>query len=145
MTESREAPTMPPAADDAALAPAAATPSSGQEAINKILNDETLRPGDAYMAPDGLRVFMGARQGARSLDDFVAVANAQNIEMNLRAKLAAYIDGSAKLDPPSADKTNVPAASSLELLPLASRPKERIITDSQGKTLRFVGGQPPQP
>ena len=70
---------------------------SAQEAISSVLHDETLRPGDAYMAEDGLRVFVGFSGSDRSEAVFVDLAQARHIAPDLKARLAAVDTPSRRL------------------------------------------------
>lgn len=67
---------------------------NAQDAIAKVIReDPTLRPGDAYMTADGLRVFEG--DGPND-PKFVPVGQARGIGKKLRARLAA-LDQASRL------------------------------------------------
>lgn len=119
--------------------------SNAQEAIAKVIRDDpTLRPGDAYMTSDGLRVFEG--DGPND-PKFVPVGQARGIGKKLRARLAA-LDNSTTSAPArrASSKTSVVAVASqhMNLAGSAQKPsrlnKERLIRTFDGKTIRFVGG-----
>jgi len=108
--------------------------SSPQEAMEKVASDATLRPGDAFMASDGLRVYVGESKNAQK---FVAVEHAK-IGETLRARLAAFEKGPAAANSSGADKKVSLAAK--PNLPRTTPHKERLITTPEGKTIRLVGG-----
>ena len=119
--------------------------SDAREAIAKVIRDDpTLRPGDAYMTSDGLRVFEG--DGPND-PKFVPVGQARVIGKKLRARLAA-LDGSSVLASArrASLKTRVVATATqhMDLPGSAQRPsklnKERLIKTFDGRTIRFVGG-----
>jgi hypothetical protein len=120
-----------------------ATPAAvgdAQAAIAKVLHDDpTLRPGDAYMTADGLRVYVGEQQ---SDPKFVPVNNARKIGKELKARLAEVEKTPARTVRVAAlkngDKVGGAHASS-EAKPVRSG-KERMIKASNGKMIRFVGG-----
>lgn len=104
--------------------------SSPQEAIQKAASDATLRPGDAFMASDGLRVYVGESK-------FVAVEQAR-IGETLRARLTAVEKAPATQVSKGSDK-KADLAAKLNL-PRPTPHKDRLITTSEGKTIRLVGG-----
>jgi hypothetical protein len=108
--------------------------SSPQEALEKVASDATLRPGDAFMASDGLRVYVGESKSAQK---FVAVEHAK-IGESLRARLSAFEKAPATANSTGADKKVDLAAR--PNLPRTTPHKERLITTSEGKTIRLVGG-----
>ena len=122
----------------------AATPSApvdAQAAIATILRDDpTLRPGDAYMTNDGLRVYVGE---GRSDLQFVPVNQARQIDKKLKARLAEVERT------PFARNVRVAALKNGDVVGsyrknAESKPakwdKERLIRASNGKTIRLVGG-----
>jgi hypothetical protein len=105
--------------------------SSPQEALEKVANDATLRPGDAFMGNDGLRVYVGESK-------FVAVEQAK-IGQTLRDRLAAVEKTPAAQASSKADGDKVRLVSKSGP-PRATPHKERLITTTEGKTIRLVGG-----
>jgi hypothetical protein len=118
--------------------------SNAQDAIAKLLRDDpTLRPGDAYMSPDGLRVYDGDREKDQK---FVPVGQARALDRNSKARLAAvemapvkYILRNPDLKPQSVVNSAAHAALAPEQKPTKLN-KERFIRTLSGKTIRFVGG-----
>ncbi|MDB5596871.1 MAG: hypothetical protein JWM36_3832 [Hyphomicrobiales bacterium] len=122
----------------ATSAPAVRAPSTAQEAISKVLQDETLRPGDAYMAADGLRVFVGAAKKDTAQKRFVAIDKAHGISPDLRARLAA-LEHRPPARPPTArpSRARAPEHSSVQIA-MAKSP-DNFIVDARGRTIRVVG------
>ena len=110
-----------------------------QAAIARVLHDDaTLRPGDAYMTDDGLRVYVGEQQSDLR---FVPVKEARQIGKHLKARLSEMERTPFKTMRVAAlkngDKAGVHAAP--ETKPIKSS-KERLIKASNGKMIRLVGG-----
>jgi len=115
--------------------------SSAREAIAKVIRDDpTLRSGDAYMTSDGLRVFDSER---RDDQKFVPVDQAHKIGRDLKARLTEL---EKKRPSDTAPKSRIAAASGPHdstgaLAQNQMKPeKEHLITTSEGKTIRLVGG-----
>lgn len=96
----------------------------GEDPAHAILSDSTLRPGDAYMTPQGLRVFVG-RAGAKARAAFADLRRAA-IGKQDKARLMAISDAR----PRAAEKAKV------EARPAASA---QLIVDPAGRALRAVG------
>jgi hypothetical protein len=142
---------------------AALAPASGVQAINSILTDPTLRPGDAYVGTDGVRIFVGSRYRAPEAKDFVPVPPKILAAAKFQARLAPYrskapakqlaaIEVKAvptpapssplALQPVAAQaRTSSLAKHSPPVAPLPPRPaaSEQVITDASGKKIRLVG------
>jgi hypothetical protein len=115
--------------------------SDAPAAILKILHeDPTLRPGDAYMTSDGLKVFVGA---GKSDPQFVPVDKAHRIGRVLQARLAAMVMHPV-VDGPAFEARHRrelgPSAKGEGGQKLASGGKERLIKTKTGKIIRLVGG-----
>jgi hypothetical protein len=122
-------------------APVVRTPSTAQEAISKVLHDETLRPGDAYMAADGLRVFVGPEKKNTAQKRFVAIDKARAISPGLRARLAA-LDHRPVAAPPTTRPSKARAAEHASVhTAMANMAKvpDHFIVDARGRTIRVVG------
>jgi hypothetical protein len=165
--------TVPASAPDSQANVAALAPTSGAQAINAILNDQTLRPGDAYVGTEGVRIYVGSSGNALPTEDFVPLPPTIMAEAKFRALLAPYHSTTtAKKLSAIEVKPLSPAAALLPLAlhpspaapaPLAShdslaahlpsnaplpppRPasaQEQIITDASGKKIRLVGAYVP--
>ena len=97
--------------------------------------DPTLRKGDAFMTSDGLRVFVGDRQGDTK---FVPVGQAPQLSRDLKERLQAMEKTpSASPAKSRAEKAFGPAAHA----GVAEKAgKDRLIETANGKTIRLVGG-----
>ncbi len=115
-----------------------------QDAIAKVMHDDpTLRPGDAYMSADGLRVYEGDRANDQ---EFVPVGKARALDKNSKARLAA-IEKAPVFDRTSGRglKPRLAAVPAPHAGPGADQKStklnnERLIKTFNGKTIRFVGG-----
>ena len=105
-------------------------------AAGQIDNDTTLRIGDAYMTPQGLRIYRGRIEGTREASAFVDYRKA-SIGPKMKARLAelerrpsdgAQVNNSG-LNPTLATTTHVGAWSA---------PK-RTSLDARGRVIRVVG------
>jgi hypothetical protein len=112
--------------------------SSALDAIAMIAHDKTLRPGDAYMTPEGLKVFVVTSGAKHEKRDFVTLSKASGVAPDQRASLSAMAPAKVRLTrvkqpvktaPPTVAGTSAPAP-------------ESTIVDPRGKTIRFVGGYP---
>ena len=63
----------------------------------RLLDDRTLRVGDAVMTNDGIRIFSGAVGAHHEVKHFVALRNAQHVAKSARAILS-QIDDAARSD-----------------------------------------------
>ena len=116
--------------------------SNAQEAINHIVKDDpTLRPGDAYMSTEGLRVY----QGERDHDpQFVPVDEARHIGAGLKQRLAEV---ESKVRISTAEHTReVDANTKKRLLAETQhgandkKHKEKLVHGPDGRLIRMVGG-----
>ena len=125
---------------------------SAQEAIANVLHDETLRPGDAYMAEDGLRVFVGFSGADHDKAVFVDLVAARHIAPSHKARLAAVdtpLRRYASAAPSPSHRSlsihgtrhraavrNLP---SRQVSPWAARLREALSSDYFVKPVRFAG------
>lgn len=119
-----------------ALAAASAVPAQAAPAVAKvdppahIDNDPTLRVGDAYMTPEGLRIYRGPQSKAKERKVFVDFRRS-GLGEGVKSRLAA-LDGATR---------NV-LSSRAAPLPLKAAPagsSTRKSVDRQGRTIRVVG------
>lgn len=61
---------------------------SGEDPVAYLMHDATLRPGDAVMTRDGIRIFEGPVSSRHVPGDFVPLAAAGHVEPKNRAELA---------------------------------------------------------
>lgn len=112
--------------------------SNAQEAINHIVNnDPTLRPGDAYMSHEGLRVYVGERKRDAQ---FVPVEHARQIGAGLRQRLkevgATPRKGVRTPDEKARNHGHDPQPS----VARAGRSGEKLVAGPEGRPIRLVGG-----
>ncbi len=117
--------------------------ANAQQAIEMVVHDETLRPGDAYMAADGVHIYMGRTREDSAGGHFVGLNQAGRLKDGLRARLtelenhnggALTANGKAAS---SAEARNTAAALRVEAV---NRAKDPFIVDPLGRKVRFVGG-----
>ncbi|WP_294533812.1 hypothetical protein [uncultured Rhodoblastus sp.] len=106
--------------------------------------DPTLRQGDAFMTSDGLRVFVGDRQGDTK---FVTLGQAQQLSRALKERLQAMEkqpSAASALAPPSRSRAETAAGPRVNLgdreKSATGAAKDRLIAAQNGKTIRLVGG-----
>ncbi len=124
--------------------PPVARPCCGNasEAINQIIkNDPTLRPGDAYMSNDGLKIYVG--EGGKS-DSFVSIDKARHIGSGLKNRLAEMTrrPGAATKTPGAAEAKVKHAPPETKLVAANDKhaPKEKLVHGPNGRLIRLVGG-----
>lgn len=61
---------------------------SGEDPYAYLMHDKTLRPGDAVMTPNGIRIFEGPVAARHGPNDFAPLAAAKNVESKNRTELA---------------------------------------------------------
>lgn len=61
---------------------------SGEDPVAYLLHDATLRPGDAVMTRDGIRIFQGPVSSHHVWADFAPLATATHVDSSARATLA---------------------------------------------------------
>jgi hypothetical protein len=116
--------------------------SDAQDAINHIVKDDpTLRPGDAYMSTDGLRVYQGERKNDLQ---FVPVDKARHIGAGLKQRLAE-VESKARVSAPehSADvdaKASKRAMVEPQHATNEKKHKEKFVHGPDGRLIRMVGG-----
>lgn len=95
-----------------------------------VMDDESLRDGDAVMTADGLRVFIGSEGSHHTQDDFASVSDADSLSRRKRTALLAVAGGRE-----SAQSTLVAGRSAAEPGLSAGVP----IVDARGAKIRYVG------
>ena len=99
-----------------------------------VLDDFTLRKGDAIMTPSGIMVFRGAGHSPFSQDDFTTLANAA-LPKDRRAVLATIEQAAV----PNANRLSEgPASSGNSEIAFASPPATRSTPASRDNSIHFV-------
>ena len=70
----------------------AGPPAPKLQRTRDILDDETLRDGDALMAKDGIRIYSGGRSARHTAAQFVPLGSARHVGKDTRALLIALND-----------------------------------------------------
>ncbi len=102
-----------------------------QHVVSSVMEDESLKNGDAVMTEDGLRIFTGSRGSRHSSEDFARLSDIKKglskaqrsallaIDAKGRAPAPALLDGRSIADPAPA--------------------RGESITDPKGVKIRYVG------
>ncbi|MCW2274165.1 hypothetical protein GJ654_06955 [Rhodoblastus acidophilus] len=111
---------------------------NAQDAINQIINnDPTLRPGDAYMSHEGLKVYVGER---KKDSQFVPVDHARHIGARLKQRLKEAVTTPTRVararDAKARSQSHEPQPSA----PRATRGGEKLVSGPEGRPIRLVGG-----
>ncbi len=119
--------------------------ASAQDAIAMVAHDNTLRPGDALMTPNGLKVFVGSSRTVHDKQDFVAISKAAGVGALIRSNLAVLVppDQRPRTSPTSTTRRarmERPADPPPVTIHVAGAVPVMTIVDPRGRTLRFVGG-----
>ena len=101
-----------------------------------IMQDRTLRPGDAVMTASGLRIFEGSKAANHNVAEFVKVSEAQNVSRDLRPTLVA-ID--APRSPISWQASDVDASLVTGRSSSAGAAVKYTALDRDGRSIRVVG------
>ncbi|MCL2453266.1 MAG: hypothetical protein FWD08_06425, partial [Alphaproteobacteria bacterium] len=102
-----------------------------------LMDDDSLRRGDAVMTQDGIRIFVGPSGDHHQPEDFQAVTEIKNLSKRERQALVG-------LDRPLAAKQSPKSTTSDDLLTGRSAADGKIttgetITDPNGRMIRYVG------
>ena len=95
-----------------------------------VMDDETLRDGDAVMTAEGLRIFIGSERPHHTQDDFASVSDAEALSRRKRTALLA-VAGARE----AGQSTLVAGRSAAEPGLSAGVP----IVDARGAKIRYVG------
>ena len=102
-----------------------------------LMNDRTLRAGDAVMMKDGLHVYVGPASSTHDLDQFVSLDDARHLAGKERVKLAAM--DTAHDDPLAHGETPDTIASGRSAAVSTPIVAGYHITDAKGASVRYVG------
>lgn len=72
---------------------------SSMRVVSNIMDDESLKDGDAVMTKDGIRIFTGASSAHHTSDDFVKISETKHLSSRERAALIAIDAKSASAEP----------------------------------------------
>ena len=101
-----------------------------------LMEDKTLRSGDAVMMKDGLHVYAGPTSATHETDQFVALDDARHLTGKERVELASM--DTMRNDPLATDKTDTIASGRSAAIgsPIVTGYR---ITDGKGASIRYVG------
>jgi hypothetical protein len=98
-----------------------------------LLEDDSLREGDAVMTRSGLKVFTGEAGSHHRMEDFAALSETKNISKRVRKILL-------EIDPPQAERRNAEIELSTGRSAAAGQlATGAMIVDPKGNTIRYVG------
>jgi hypothetical protein len=94
-----------------------------------LMDDQSLRPGDAVMTPTGIRIFIGSSGNHHEPDDFRKLSEIKGLPKRERKALAALDGQGSGTDEMATGRS----ASELKLV------FGETIIDPQGRSVRYVG------
>jgi hypothetical protein len=97
-----------------------------------LMDDESLRPGDAVMTPTGIRIFIGASGNHHEPDDFRKLSEIKGLPKRERNALAA-------LDAPGSGTDGKPGMATGRSASERKLVFGETIIDPQGRSIRYVG------
>ena len=106
-------------------------PSPGR-VVSSVMDDDSLKDGDAVMTRDGIRIFTGASGAHHSSADFAKISEFKHLSSQKRTALLVLDAGSAGAGPSSA----LVAGRSVGDSGLSAG---EMIIDSRGNRIRYVG------
>ena len=101
----------------------------------KLLQDFTLRKGDGVMTPKGIKVFHGAQHWPYRRNDFLSLAETQDLSGADRGALAAIEQAAKGIRPVIPVGKPIIAPTKINATPVRTR------RDANGKDIRIVGPQ----
>lgn len=92
----------------------------GEDPVAYLMHDETLRPGDAIVTKDGIRIFEGPVSSHHMSSDFTPLRDARNVDSKTRATLA-------QVDAPAGEPLSAVASAEPQGKPkvVAEKPQSR--------------------
>jgi hypothetical protein len=100
-----------------------------------IMDDPSLKRGDAVMTPAGIRIFVGYSGVPHHPEDFRKISEVKKLSQRERSALAALDTPAIKVEKQGADQGPAMGRSASEHKITAGE----TITDSNGRTVRYVG------
>jgi hypothetical protein len=107
-------------------------PPIGPLAPTDLMDDESLRPGDAVMTPSGIRIFVGSSGSHHEPDDFRKLSEIKGLPKRERKALAA-------LDAQGSGTDGKPAMATGRSASERKLVFGETIIDPQGRSIRYVG------
>lgn len=104
----------------------------GPLAPTDLMDDESLRPGDAVMTPTGIRIFVGSSGSHHEPDDFRTLSEIKGLPKRERKALAA-------LDAQGSGTDGKPAMATGRSASERKLVFGETIIDPQGRSIRYVG------
>lgn len=116
-------------------------------AIVTLMDDESLRNGDAVMTADGIRIFTGSSGGHHSDDDFAKISETDGLSKTERSTLVFLDSGAAEA---RAEEPTMVAGAADATAPLPTLVSGRSVAetsssagasvvDARGNKIRYVG------
>ncbi len=102
-----------------------------------LMDDKTLRPGDAVMMADGLHVYAGHESSTHERDEFVRLDEARHLSDKERVRLASM--DTTRNDPLTHDNQTNTIASGRSAAVGSPVVAGYRITDVKGASVRYVG------
>lgn len=103
-----------------------------------LMDDRSLKNGDAVMTADGLRVFVGDEGPRHAAEDFAAISETEGLSRSERGALLAVNAGHADAAGAAA-KPAEPTPVMGRSAAAAGLSAGRTIVDPKGRTIRYVG------
>ncbi len=100
--------------------------------VSSVMEDDSLKDGDAVMTDDGIRIFTGTSGSRHTSEDFAKIADIKGLSKRQRSALIEIAAGSAGADPQPALLNGRSAADS-------SVAEGEMIVDPKGNKIRYVG------
>jgi hypothetical protein len=104
----------------------------GPFAPTDLMDDESLRPGDAVMTPTGIRIFVGSSGNHHEPDDFRKLSDIKGLPKRERKALAA-------LDAQGSGMEGKPGLATGRSASERKLVVGETIIDPQGRSIRYVG------
>lgn len=101
-----------------------------------LMDDDSLREGDAVMTQSGIRVFMGGSSRRHRAEDFASLSDIKSIPKQARNALLAIDAHRSETGSPAARPAMVTGRSAAAEPQVAAG---AMITDPKGNTIRYVG------
>jgi hypothetical protein len=109
-------------------------PSGLPAASREIMDDRSLRDGDAVMTPSGIRIFIGPRGERHRPENFARLGEIKGLGKYERAALAAIDARGSGVNHNEAKPSLATGRSAASQVTAGT-----IITDPKGRTIRYVG------
>ena len=101
-----------------------------------LMDDESLKHGDAVMTQAGIRIFMGASGGHHQPEDFRKISEIKKLSQRERRALAVLDASNAN---PGGPRDGAPSMATGRSVSESNVTVGETITDPNGRTIRYVG------